>query len=86
VRVTELPTRAQAQGTSRYEVMLQPMKPLRYTHLRSCGHTAFTGPPLPACLEVAGAPLVDLWVASSDADADVFAYLEDVNPASGKAR
>ena len=79
-------TRARAQGTSRYEVMLQPMKPLRYTHLHSCGHTAFTGPPLPACLEVAGAPLVDLWVASSDADADVFAYLEDVNPASGKAR
>lgn len=66
--------------------MLQPIRPLRYSHLRSCGHTAFTGPPLAGVLEVAGAPLVDLWVASSDADADVFAYLEDVDPANGKAR
>ena len=74
------------QGTSRYEVMLQPMKPLRYSHLRSCGHTAFTGPPLRGCLAIAGAPLLDLWVASSDTDADIFAYLEDVDPASGKAR
>lgn len=74
------------QGTSRYEVMLQPMKPLRYSHLRSCGHTAFTGPPLAAALEVVGSPMVDLWVASSDPDADVFAYLEDVDPVSGKAR
>ena len=74
------------QGTSRYEVMLQPMKPLRYSHLRSCGHTAFTGQPLGAALEVIGSPMVDLWVASNDPDADVFAYLEDVDPVSGKAR
>ena len=78
--------RTPLQGTSRYEVMLQPMKPLRYSHLRSCGHTAFTGPPLTAALEMVGSPGVDLWVASSDSDADVFAYLEDVDPASGKAR
>ena len=62
------------------------MRPLRYSHLGSCGHTAFTGPPLAEALEVVGAPVVDLWVASSDTDADVFAYLEDVNPTTGKAR
>ena len=66
--------------------MLQPMRPLRYSHLGSCGHTAFTGPPLAEALEVVGAPEVDLWVASSDTDADVFAYLEDVDPTTGKAR
>ena len=33
-----------------------------------------------------GWPIVELWVASSDTDADVFVYLEDYDPKTDKAR
>jgi predicted acyl esterase len=33
-----------------------------------------------------GWPVVELWVASSDTDADLFVYLEDYDPKADKAR
>ena len=44
------------------------------------------GEPLDADCEVVGSPQVTLWVESSDGDADVFVYLEDQEPRTGKAR
>ena len=45
-----------------------------------------SGSPLLAPLTIMGWPVVDLWVASSDTDADLFAYLEDYDPKADKAR
>jgi putative CocE/NonD family hydrolase len=44
----------------------------------------WTTPPLPAAVEVTGHPVAHLWISSSAADADVFVYLEEVDP-DGKA-
>ena len=66
--------------------MIRLTRPIRYTHLRSCGHLTFVGGPLSADLVVVGPPEVVLWVESSDSDADLFVYLEDEDPVSGKAR
>ena len=44
------------------------------------------GAPLLAPLTVMGWPVVELWVASSDTDADLFVYLEDYDPKADKAR
>lgn len=74
------------QGTSRYEVITDPFLHIRYSRLRASGHVLFTGSPLAAPLTVVGWPVAELWVSSSDADADVFVYLEDYDPAIDKAR
>src|SRR5207249_233170 len=39
----------------------------------------YTSAPLSADVEITGHPVVDLWVHSSQDDADLFAYLEDVD-------
>jgi putative CocE/NonD family hydrolase len=39
----------------------------------------YTTPPLRSDLEVTGAPVVRLWISSASKDADVFAYLEEVD-------
>jgi len=44
------------------------------------------GTPLLAPLTIMGWPIVELWVASSDAEADLFVYLEDYDPKADKAR
>lgn len=44
----------------------------------------WTTPPLPAAVEVTGHPVAHLWISSSATDADVFVYLEEVDP-DGKA-
>ncbi len=41
---------------------------------------SFTTPPLEAPLEIAGHPVVSLWLASSEPDAAVFVYLAEVEP------
>jgi hypothetical protein len=41
---------------------------------------SFTTPPLAAPLEIAGHPVVSLWLASSEPDAAVFVYLAEVEP------
>jgi uncharacterized protein len=46
---------------------------------------AFTGPALEQDLEIAGHPVVSLWLASSEPDASVFAYLSEVE-ADGTSR
>lgn len=66
--------------------MIRLTRSIRYTHLRSCGHLTFVGAPLEHSLTLVGSPLLTLWVESSDADADIFAYLEDQDPDTGKAR
>lgn len=45
----------------------------------------FTTPPLEAALEIAGHPVVSLWLASSEPDAAVFVYLSEVE-ADGTVR
>jgi len=45
----------------------------------------FTSEPLAAALEIAGHPVVSLWLASSEPDAAVFAYLSEVE-ADGRVR
>ncbi len=74
------------QGFSRYDAMIRLTRSIRYTHLRSCGHLTFVGAPLEQSLTLIGWPMLTLWVESSDADADLFAYLEDQDPETGKAR
>lgn len=74
------------QGTSRYEVITDPHLQVRYSRLRASGHVLFTGSPLVMPLIVMGWPVAELWVTSSDADADLFVYLEDYDPAVDKAR
>ncbi|CAL8463886.1 g3421 [Coccomyxa elongata] len=74
------------KGFTRYDAMIRLTRPIRYTHLRSCGHLTFVGAPLAVDMVVTGAPEVTLWVESSDNDADVFVYLEDEDPVTGKAR
>lgn len=74
------------QGFSRYDAMIRLTRSIRYTHLRSCGHLTFVGAPLEHSLTLVGWPLLTIWVESSDADADIFAYLEDQDPDTGKAR
>ena len=46
---------------------------------------SFTGEPLAAPLEIAGHPVVSLWLASSEPDASVFVYLSEVE-ADGTSR
>ena len=46
---------------------------------------SFTGPPLERDLEIAGHPVVSLWLASSEPDAAVFVYLTEIE-ADGTAR
>lgn len=77
---------AVVQGFSRYDAMIRLTRSIRYTHLRSCGHLTFVGAPLGKDLTLVGEPLLTLWVESSDADADIFAYLEDQDPGTGKTR
>jgi putative CocE/NonD family hydrolase len=48
-------------------------------HVAGMG-VSFAQPPLKADTEVTGHPVADLWIAADAADADVFAYLEDVAP------
>ena len=74
------------QGFSRFDAMIRLTRSIRYTHLRSCGHLTFVGAPLETDLALVGCPLLTLWVESSDSDADIFAYLEDQDPETGKAR
>eukprot|EP00208_Stichococcus_sp_RCC1054_P002346 CAMPEP_0206139850 /NCGR_PEP_ID=MMETSP1473-20131121/7550_1 /ASSEMBLY_ACC=CAM_ASM_001109 /TAXON_ID=1461547 /ORGANISM="Stichococcus sp, Strain RCC1054" /LENGTH=865 /DNA_ID=CAMNT_0053533773 /DNA_START=333 /DNA_END=2930 /DNA_ORIENTATION=- len=74
------------KGKSRYDVITQPTKVIQYHKLRSAGHTLFTGEPLREELEMVGWVTVDVWVASSDTEADVFVYLQDFDPASDKAK
>jgi hypothetical protein len=52
---------------------------------REHGLLSFTTEPLTAPLEIAGHPVVSLWLASSESDAAVFVYLSEVE-ADGTAR
>jgi uncharacterized protein len=55
--------------------MFQPPGPLDAKGI------TYTSRPLPADLELTGHPIVHLWVTSTAADGNFFAYLEDVSPA-----
>jgi hypothetical protein len=46
---------------------------------------SYTTSPLPKDTHVAGHPLVDLWISSTQPDADLFVYLEDVAPSGDVA-
>ena len=74
------------QGTSRYEVITDPFLHIRYSRLRTSRHVIFTGDPLSAPLTVMGWPVAELWVTSSDTDADLFVYLQDYDPVLDKSR
>jgi predicted acyl esterase len=74
------------QGFSRYDAMIRLTRPIHYKDFGPCGHVVFTGLPLQEPLTLIGAATLKLYVASSDTDADVFVYLQDYSPSSGKAR
>lgn len=40
------------------------------------GHLIFTSAPLQGSLAVVGAPLMEIWLDSSDTDADIFVYMQ----------
>lgn len=50
---------------------------------RKINHLRWTSPPLAKDLEVAGYPLLSLWVSSSWRDASLFVYLEVVDTITG---
>jgi putative CocE/NonD family hydrolase len=41
---------------------------------------SYTTPPLSSDTHIAGHPLADLWISSTQPDADVFVYLKDISP------
>jgi hypothetical protein len=47
--------------------------------------TSYTTPPLSADTHIAGHPIADLWIESTQPDADVFVYLSDISP-SGETK
>jgi uncharacterized protein len=72
-------------GTSRYNAMTELFDHVVYSMEHpSINHLRFTSAPLSSDLDVSGFPTVSLWVSSSINDASVFAYLEVVDPATGK--
>jgi predicted acyl esterase len=75
-------TDARPSGWSRWQAMLTIGRMVRYDMRRL--PLRYEAPPLAAPLRVAGAPVVTLWLDSSDGRGDIFAYVLDVDP-SGKA-
>eukprot|EP00898_Chlorokybus_atmophyticus_P004091 jgi/Chlat1/4683/Chrsp3S05620 len=71
------------QGVSRWDAMMDVVNGVEYRGLDTCGHRVYTSPPLFEDVELTGFPVVELYITSSDDDAEVFAYLEDVDE-SGK--
>ena len=55
---------------------------MAYTELDACGHLLFTSAPLEDCLHLTGWAELTLWVSSSDQEADLFCYLESLDPPS----
>ncbi|KAK9813976.1 hypothetical protein WJX73_007604 [Symbiochloris irregularis] len=74
------------RGLSRYEAMSRMTEPIAYKGFRKSGHAIFTSAPLQQDITIVGAPQVELWVESSDADADLFVYLIDYIPATRVSR
>ena len=59
-------------------------KPMTYTNLDNCGHLTWTTGPLKEPLEVTGFVEVEIWIGSTHKDADLFCYLESVDPRTGQ--
>ena len=59
-------------------------KPMTYENLDGCGHILLTSQRLKQPFEVTGWVEVKLWVCSNERDADIFCYLESVDPESGQ--
>ena len=74
------------QGFSRYEAMTKLTKPIVYKGFSGSGHMIFTSSQLQEALTIVGPPELDVWVESSDEDADVFAYVLDYDPATRESR
>lgn len=74
------------KGFSRYQAMTKLTSPIAYKGFSGSGHMIFTGSTLEAAITILGTPTLRLWVASSDDDADVFAYLLDYNPSTRQSR
>lgn len=66
--------------------MTKLTSPIAYKGFSGSGHMIFTGSTLEAAITILGTPTLRLWVASSDDDADVFAYLLDYNPSTRQSR
>ncbi|KAL3161955.1 hypothetical protein ABBQ38_009037 [Trebouxia sp. C0009 RCD-2024] len=67
------------KGLSRYDAISKVTKSMHYDNLGKCGHLTFTTQPLQEATQVVWAVGLELWVESSGPDADVFAYLEDID-------
>jgi hypothetical protein len=74
-------------ATSRWRTQAEIDRPVLYPDWQTTRglHLAYLGPPLARPLELAGHPLVTLFVSCAAEDTQVFAYLED-HDESGRAR
>lgn len=74
---------APAAGQDEYRVdygVSCPSEPIFWPCVLDDKGAVYTSPPLPANLQVTGSPILHLWLTATNADANVFAYLEDVAP------
>ena len=67
------------QGHSRWQAMIKPKK-INYRGWHRATSLCFTAPPFRKPFKVVGSPVVELYLASSDTNADVFIYLVSLSP------
>lgn len=84
VMAHEVDGRRCPQGNTRYDVLREPGSWVHYRGLDTCGHLSLDSPPLPRAAEVVGFPIAELHLATSDGLGDVFVYLQDVDPGTGR--
>jgi hypothetical protein len=72
------------RGNSRFHTMIFVGDLLKYK-MAKCDHLFVDTKPLDCHLEVTGTPYLDIWITSSDTDADVVAYLLDYDPVTRNA-
>ena len=77
---------AHMQGISRYDAMTKMTSPILYKGFAGSGHLIFTSAELPEAVTMVGDTMADLWIESSDEDADVFVYLLDYDPQTRVSR
>eukprot|EP00898_Chlorokybus_atmophyticus_P004096 jgi/Chlat1/4688/Chrsp3S05648 len=67
------------EGHSRWDSMTNVDAFIKYRKLDCCGHLTYTSEPLAHDLELTGHAVAELFVASSDSDAELFVYIQEVD-------
>ena len=71
------------KGNSRFHTMIFVGDLLKYKLKKHKDHVLVDSKPLDCHLEITGTPYLDIWISSSDADADIIVYLENFDPMTG---